>query len=172
VRNHAVECIASRCRERRRGAASWGAAEGNGGSSVAYRAADARRLFFPQEALVRRSIIGRVSRDADRRDPTRVADGRVMCRGSSCGTFRIWLITPVTHRDISRAVVAAYRRNWGLELSLSTHADPCDRGAMCSTVSVVTVSTKDAARRCRAFHAPNECPPPGQQPGERGCVTD
>jgi hypothetical protein len=43
-------------------------------------------LSFPQEAPVRHSIIGRVLREADHRDPTLVADGRIMCRSR----FLLW----------------------------------------------------------------------------------
>jgi hypothetical protein len=57
-------------------------AKANGGCRWHTAPSDARRLSFPQEAPVRHSIIGRVLRDADRRDPTLVADGRIMCRST------------------------------------------------------------------------------------------
>jgi hypothetical protein len=80
-------------------------------------------LSFPQEAPVRHSIIGRVLREADHRDPTLVADGRIMCRSR----FLLWgsdVSPPARLASIPAAPLLGERARQDLPEHLDAAQDP------------------------------------------------
>ena len=108
--------------------------------SVAYSAVRrCRRLSFPQEAPVRHSIIGRVLRDADRRNSTLVADGRIMCRSRfpdrtaarrcahSTQNDPTLIAVRAAARPMGRAADHAGYRAYAMELSAAKRREARDR---------------------------------------------